>query len=212
MGWIDEWVQPGMAVLDVGANVGDCVRPLGQRVGGTGHVWAIEPVVALHDQLARSASCVTVLPPLAVSDHEGEEWFYLGAKSPHGSLYAYNVLDPTGEAVRVRVATLDGLQATGELPSRLDAIKVDAQGAEAAILRGARQILSVQRPIWYLEIWPLGLTQAGDSVDVLCALLQSSHYLPHGQTWERVMADAMRCQGHGATDVLFYPAEMRVTV
>lgn len=55
---------------------------------------------------------------------------------------------PTGH-LRVRSIALDPLIARGELPLP-DVIKMEVEGAEGAVLRGARNLLAARRTIWFV--------------------------------------------------------------
>jgi FkbM family methyltransferase len=190
-----------MTVVDIGANVGSYTTQLRQLVGPTGTVIAIEPQAALIPGL--HALGATVIHA-AVTDHEGTVILHHSRQTPHASLTLANVLEPTGTSEAVRGVTLDGLQRSGELPMGVAFLKVDTQGAEAAVVRGAAWLMRTQAPIWYLELWAQGLVNAGDSVPGLCALGEASGYTPEG-TWAGLIAAAAQHQGHGSIDMLWQP-------
>jgi len=198
------YVREGMIVLDIGANIGAVSEALMRDVGPTGAVYAIEPQAALREAFAHRCPGVRWLRA-AVTDSDGMICLYHSRETPHASVYLPNVLAPTGETEWVRSVTLDSLQASGELPGRLDYIKVDTQGAEMAVLRGASQLLQRRHAAWYLEVWPFGLQQAGTSIDALCEVLAAAGLTPHDTTWDRIGEDALRLQGHASMDVLFVP-------
>lgn len=203
MDWLD-YVQPGMTVVDIGANIGGYTAGLKERAGPTGLVIAIEPNPAAIAQLC-SVNADRILQ-IAVSDVEGQAQFYFGTLTEHGSLVKANVLNPTGEAMNIPVATIDGLQRRRDLPTPIDFVKVDAQGAEAAILRGAARCLARQEAIWYLELWSEGLDQAGDSVEDVAHVAENAGYvLENGDSWSEVCAKARTQHGHGSIDVLMVP-------
>jgi hypothetical protein len=58
---------------------------------------------------------------------------------------------------------------------KVDFIKIDVQGWEAAVLKGAGQTLSQNRPLCVrVEIWPTGLRRAGSSPQEVVALLEGA--------------------------------------
>lgn len=204
MDWIARCVRPGMTVVDVGANVGKVAKPLAAAVGPTGQVVAIEPHAQLADQLR---GCGATVLTLALGDHDGVVGLHHSRLTPHASVYLENVLEPIDQVEVVRLATLDQLQQTGEVPTPVHAIKIDAQGAEAAIVRGASQLLARDRPAVFLEIWPMGLTHAGSSVAALCDTLDALGYAPYHNSWPVIADGAAHCEGHAALDVLCLPKE-----
>lgn len=67
--------------------------------------------------------------------------------------------DATGvQTVTVDVKTIDGLVQSGELEPP-DLIKIDVEGAEAHVLRGARQTLSTYHPDLFLEVHTAALVK-----------------------------------------------------
>ena len=73
--------------------------------------------------------------------------------------------------LEVEVALLDSIVAG----RKVHFIKIDVQGWEASVLRGARQTLWVNRPLTVrVEIWPSGLRRAGSSVDEVVDLLENA--------------------------------------
>jgi len=201
------WEWPGLCgatVVDIGANVGSVSRSFLERIG-SGHLYAIEPHAALCAQLQELPGLSVI--HAAVSDHEGTTVLYHSEHTPHASLYPANVLAPTDSSEVVPLVTINGLIARGALPAQIDFIKVDAQGAETAILRGASQLLAQQHTAWYVELWPLGLTQAGSSLRELCDLLQAAGLVPFEDTWDTVYAQAVGQVGHASHDVLVVPSQ-----
>jgi Methyltransferase FkbM domain len=79
--------------------------------------------------------------PAAAADRPGtaafrtEETGYMGQLHPDGEL-------------TVPVVTLDDLAATHQV--RADVVKLDVEGGEAEVLRGARRILTEDRPVVFL--------------------------------------------------------------
>lgn len=200
-------VPAGTVAVDVGANQGShLTKQLRTLVGPTGRVIAIEPNPTLVPSILQCEPTAEVLS-VAVTDQTGPVWLYLGQQSPHASLWAANVLNPTGERLLVRGVTLDELQATGELPAPISVLKVDIQGGEAAMLRGAVGLLQTQRPCWYIELWASGLRTAGDSLEAVRTLYEASDYQPLDLSWDTCCARANGCSGHGAVDVCIVPRE-----
>lgn len=77
-------------------------------------------------------------------------------------------------SVAVPVRSLDSLCA--ELDFRPDLIKVDVEGFELAVLRGAQGILRLERPLLFLEVHPRRLGALGSSATAVATLLASCGY------------------------------------
>jgi FkbM family methyltransferase len=152
-------VQPGMHVIDVGAHVGAYALRLAALVGETGSVTAIEPLPDHADCLLAGAEAngfrerVEALR-VAAAECSGERDLATGT-SPNEASHAF--LIPTdGDLVsstasrRVPVARLDDVARRRPVAF----IKIDVEGAESLVIRGASQLLADDRPIVLMELHP----------------------------------------------------------
>ena len=140
--WIDghvvDAVKPGMVVCDVGANFGYYTLLMAEKVGQSGHVHAFEPNPRVANLLRQSVAVNgfasrTTVHELALGDTEAELSLHVDEASMGGG---YVTIEPTGLPVRCR--RLDDVLGAD---ARIDFLKVDVEGAEDAVLRGAEQIL-----------------------------------------------------------------------
>lgn len=171
-------LKAGMAMIDVGANIGHYAMVAAAAVGPSGRVAAFEPepenFAALRANLALNGFASATAEQLALGARDGELTLYRDAANRGGhSLLRANVQKPAGET-RVRVVTLDGYAARNLAGRKIGFIKLDVQGAEAEVLAGARAILSRDHPGLLLEFWPHGIAAMGGDpmklVDDLLAL------------------------------------------
>lgn len=145
---------PGV-VFDVGANRGEYTYVL-EKIVGPANTYAVEPVPHLCSELRRLFPKVHVLR-LALSDTEG----VLTLKTPvvRGStLWTRSTLEPfveEGETAavleEVRVQPLDLLCEQLQVHG-VRFIKIDVEGHEMRVLRGARNVLETYHPILLIEI------------------------------------------------------------
>ncbi len=159
-------IAPGSVVFDVGANVGFLSLLAGRLVGQTGRVIAFEPAPVALAYLRRHvalnhATNVEVIA-VAASDHNGRARF-----SSAGALEMGHLADE-GD-VDVETASLDTLVEAGIVPTP-DVIKIDVEGAELAVLHGARTIMVASRPVLVLSTHGLGSHEAS------CSFLRSLGY------------------------------------
>ena len=140
------WVRPGATVIDIGAHVGYYTLLASMLAGDSGSVWAFEPEPTNAAFLRRHMylnNCRNVqVEELAVSNTNGHSRFLCGKGSGTGHL------DRTGD-MEVRTVRLeDFCSARGITPS---AIKIDVEGAEAAVLEGAKELILRARPVIFLS-------------------------------------------------------------
>ena len=131
----------GGAAIDAGANVGVLATLLAARAGPTGRVECFEPhpllVERLRENVARYAPQATV-HALALSDRAGFARLVTPPDFAANEGLGRLADGPTNEGVEVPTATLDALFPT----ARFDVLKLDVEGHEAAVLRGAHGLLS----------------------------------------------------------------------
>lgn len=156
----------GGVVLDVGANVGAYALLFGQWVGPCGTVVAFEPQPEIHRGLAahirlNRLEAVVRPVPSAVSDREASSaWLVAGsageARLAAASDRAADAAPPPGTPTAV--VSLDRFCARERLQP--DVIKIDVEGWELAVLRGARELIARSPGLalfveMHPSIWPL---------------------------------------------------------
>lgn len=177
--WIARAVAPGMAVVDVGAQLGAYTLALAQAVGAGGRVLALEPDARNFDLLTRAAPRWR-LPQadarlLAAADYTGWTTLHRSRRDPAD----HRIVSAASDRLRVtvRAVCLDELLA--DWP-RVDLIKLAVQGAEVLVLRGARRTLAAQPELRLLcTIAPALLERAGAGADALFAPLAALGLRPH---------------------------------
>jgi FkbM family methyltransferase len=134
-------LRPGMTFVDVGANKGDFTLLASNLAGNSGRVISIEPeptnLSALNRSIALNGYDNIQVIPAALSDRDGTANLQIGATSGAHTLSSeFSGL----RRVEVPTRTLDGVVAEQRLGS-VDMIKIDVQGFELAVLRGASETL-----------------------------------------------------------------------
>lgn len=187
-------VQPGMGVLDIGANHGLYALSLAKRLQRQGRVIACEPASAPGGMLERSIAengleSVLKLLRVGLSDHEGEAQLNIGTNSELNSLNATGATP--GQTETVRLTTLDALLASADWPAdfRVDVLKLDAEGEEIRILQGGARFFGEQDPLVLFE-WKHGNEPNTGLLEAFTALDYDLYRLVPGlQALVPVMAD-----------------------
>jgi FkbM family methyltransferase len=173
-------------VYDIGANAGFISTHLAQMLAGRApKIYAFEPVPATFAKLAQSVERLGLTASVhpvaaAVVDSPGpvrisysEKNSLLAQVSPRGlNARVGNKLAPA------KGITLDQFCASGEAFPKL--VKIDVEGSEVAVLRGARSLLSrPDRPAILFEHNPVALTESGCSLRTVTDLLPgyALHYV-----------------------------------
>jgi FkbM family methyltransferase len=204
-------VAAGDVAVDVGAHIGFFTMRLADTVGEGGHVHAFEPVARNADLLARSIvesrfeSRVTLVRA-AVSDAGGEAVLRVGRDRLNtGGAFLGEASTAGDDGLdRVRVATLRLDDAGVRRPVRL--IKMDVEGAEPRVVRGAPGILRDDRPFIVSEVHPEQLARVSGSSPAaffgdLAALGYVAHTIEAGAIGAPIDAAAI----DGVVTVVFRP-------
>jgi len=145
--------------VDIGAHAGSWTRPLARLVPA-GHVYAFEALPYYAEALRRLmqitlTSNVTVINA-AISDQPGTvqiAWRTKAGRKLTGNTHLATSSESNEvECVSVPAITLDGWQTSLPTGARVGFVKIDVEGAELFILRGAKDFLQKHRPVIFLEI------------------------------------------------------------
>lgn len=145
--WIDHHVlyavQPGMTVCDVGAAFGYYTLLMAEKVGARGRVHAFEPNPSLAALLEQSVAVNGFHPrvtihQLALGAEDGELRLHVDRESVGGAFLSPADAQAGTDAVPVVVRRLDDLVPADQ---KVDFLKIDVEGFEAAVMAGARATL-----------------------------------------------------------------------
>ena len=155
-------LKNGNTVFDVGANRGDFTVLFSNIVGPTGSVHAFEPVPSTFAGLDNRIKAECRFQNVAISNNAvGDTPGVVQIQVPAGdsgqaSLKNHTIASwsrPEREVFDCSVVTLDSYVAEHKI-DRVDLIKVDVEGAELWVFRGARQTMDRFRPIIHAECLP----------------------------------------------------------
>jgi len=177
----DSIVEPklGDIVSDIGAYVGDTALWFSKAVGPQGKVYAFEPepsnFAKLKANLERNKVTNVIPLQLALSENEGEMRVSSGAGS--------SVITQAGTGKSVKVTTIDKFVEANTLP-RVDFIKMDVEGYESKVLKGAQETIKTFKPSLALSAYHRG----DDLIELTKFLLKLNpnyrFYLRHcGPSW-----------------------------
>ncbi len=180
-------VRTGDVVLDIGANIGDTALHIAKILNNKGTVYAFEPSPGVFKRLEKNVSINPFsnvkLFNVALGDAEGELSFVSTREQHTGGAYVSKDLK-TG--TQVKVTTLDRFVEQNNIV-HIDLIKVDTEGFELFIVKGAENTLRKLRPTLFMEVSENLLQRAGTSGSQLIALLESLKYrCSHAETGETI--------------------------
>ena len=133
---IDEEVEPGMVVAEVGANVGYQTLRIARNMANRGHIYAAEPDIRNYELLEwtiqqNGLGDMVTLSDVAVCDHVGNTEFHVAKKATN-----LNSIRRTKNAKKPKTVACTTLSAFTPEDAPANFVKMDIEGAEVDVLRG----------------------------------------------------------------------------
>jgi FkbM family methyltransferase len=187
------WIRPGALVLDIGANIGAHSLPLARAVGADGRVVAIEPSDYAFARLkANAAANPELLPRLvpiqaaltadatAPASEETVRFYSRWPLRGGGGDRHPKHLGAPETAGAARFLTLDTLlqelRHANAIERPVAFIKLDVDGHELDVLRGATHTLATEKPPILIEIAPHVQDEVPQRLDDLLGILAAHGY------------------------------------
>lgn len=208
------YAAPGSTVVDVGANIGFFTVRFASWVGARGSVIAIEPEQvnfrSLCARVNRLKITDNVVPVQAAAvERSGEVRLELNPDHPADHRVA-------AVGVPVPAVSIDDLIGQRGWPV-VSLIKIDVQGSELQVIRGASETLRRFMPALYVEFHELSLLEAGTSSSELLGEVTTLGYAPAflnpEGAWQRISPAqlAIEMKARGYLDVLLLRADAPLT-
>lgn len=145
------FLQPGMVVVDVGANIGAHTLAFADKVGSTGHVISFEPEITNYHMLAGNVALNELQHVTTFNAAVGPEAGYCRVQRYDPAFegnFGMVRTDPEEERGThvVRQMSIDDLNL-----QVCHLIKADVEGAELRVLSGATVTIERCKPVLYLE-------------------------------------------------------------
>lgn len=156
------YVQPGMTVLDIGANIGFFSMLSASLVGPQGHVISIEPngrnVRLL--EASRRANGFSQVEIHNVAAHTEAATLVLNTAHSNGTVGALS-----DDLHALMLSEIVPAQAVDTIVNgrKVDFIKIDVEGAELKALKGAEKTIVAHRPVIVSEFSHTGIHEGGDA-------------------------------------------------
>ncbi len=210
---LDHLLADGAICFDIGAEYGLYTLTFARRIGERGRVFSFEPLPGPHRFLARVVRWLRVpnvtVHRLALGDRIHDATLSLPRRRwlpVHGRAFVADEATGPGpneefareERVESAVSTVDRAVAEAGL-TRVDFIKIDVEGYEPAVLRGALRTLERFRPTLLIEIEDRHLEKFRASSATIIDLLAPHGYQMHALVdgaWRPVEAVSERIRNY----------------
>jgi FkbM family methyltransferase len=153
---VANWIKPGSVVWDVGANMGVVSFVAAGLAGPAGKVYAFEPDTLMLRLLRRSAllnpqAAPVEVIPCAVGASISLNRFNIALHNRSTNFLEGFGTGLTGGIRETQTVLTVPLDWAAEQIPPPDFLKIDVEGAELDVFRGAAQMLSAQRPVIIFE-------------------------------------------------------------
>jgi len=165
---LGQYLQPNDVFVDIGANFGLHTVYAAKLVGEQGRVFAFEPVDnhlnLLHKNLDLShvRERVEIVSSALSNSAESSLTFYLPPEEEIAVTASLSAESENLEAIKVSNARLDDYWS--DIDRQIKLIKIDVEGAELEVLRGAEELLRRWKPKLLIEVHGFALPSFGTSV------------------------------------------------
>ncbi|HUQ95868.1 MAG TPA: FkbM family methyltransferase [Bryobacteraceae bacterium] len=177
-------LRPGMTAFDVGCSYGILTCLISRMVGEAGFVHAFEANSEVVEWTARTIQLNAIesrvrLTCCCVGESSGGEveFFRVPGAGSVASTRNAEILKfhAAAESEPIPLLSLDDYCATIERAP--DCLKIDVEGSECLVLRGARRLLERHRPALVLETHGLEINGLGGDVGEVCGMLDAAGYV-----------------------------------
>ena len=135
------FIPDARTIFDVGANLGQTAKTY-RNLFPDADIWSFEPFPSTFANLRNALPSDRFHPvPKALSDAIGTATLQLGHQPTTHSFLVRN--ESTGQSVEVQTDTIDHFCQENNVSS-IDILKIDVEGAESKVLRGANRMLREQ--------------------------------------------------------------------
>ena len=158
--YINNAIKEGNTVLDIGAHKGGYLYYMQKLVGKKGQVHAFEPQSMLFQYLEKMKPIMhwdnVTINNIALSDNDSTATLYIPSNltgqssSPSATIYEQHNLGAVTKTETVHTTSLD--QYCEKHQIKPDVLKIDVEGNELKVFKGAIQILQKYKPKIIVEI------------------------------------------------------------
>lgn len=178
----NQFIQPGMIVIDIGANIGNYTLIACKAVGQSGMVYSFEPVDTNFKMLSRHIemnilSDIVQLENLGVwSENKFLQFSLFDTElDDNFTNYIMGEYDNVAKTTGCLSVSLDKYFEDKNI-DRLDLIKMDIEGSEYFALQGAKNLIEKFRPVILMEINRINCQTIGYDSNIIADFFKELDY------------------------------------
>lgn len=179
-------IRPGMVVVDVGGNIGQYTLLAAKRVGQQGQVHTFEPASLNYSIIERNIcrngfQDRVVLNKMALTSERKPGYMMIANDGGSNAIATPENLSRPEDAPHleeIECETLDHYLQTHRI-DRVDVLKIDAEGCDFEVLKGAVNTLKTHGPLLFVEFAERVLKKYGASSQDMLKFLLDLGYVPY---------------------------------
>ena len=143
-------LKPDSNCIDVGCHKGEILDIILKKAPKGTH-YGFEPIPYLYNNLKKKYNGKATILPYALAEKNGTSTFQLVKNAPAYSgikKRKYNIDHPDIEEIKVELKVLDEVIPAS---TKIDFIKIDVEGAELGVLKGASKLIKRDKPYIIFE-------------------------------------------------------------
>ncbi len=202
--WLD-CCRGKKTVFDIGAHIGLYTIPASKGIQPGGKIYAFEPSEANKVYLMRhfrynNIDNAVIIPYLVGEESKKEQIFYENRRTnPMNSLHPKKNIGLYEKVTKKQVALDDFVRWNGIEPQ---VIKIDVEGAEYNVLKGACEVMNKYAPVIFLSVHPKQLILFESSTAGLLDLINKLQYAAYNcdgnEVSELEFGEYMLCKNSGS--------------
>lgn len=175
-----EHLRPNALVVDAGANFGNYTLVAAKYVGAKGRVIAFEPNAETFALLRANIALLdhdnVTAVQAGLSDCPGEMALVIDRANPGGHSFTQENVGEVGARITTPIDSLDHYLSSHQIDTPVSLIKIDVQGFEGKVIRGAAGVILRDRPVVFVEVMPEAMANAGDDYRAQMAFFKDADY------------------------------------
>lgn len=182
--YIRKIVKTGSVVIDIGANVGVYTIALSREVGDSGAIYSFEPILSTYEILVSNVRHMSLKNVTTINMGLSEKKETLLMEIPHydeggENYYQSRIVDkanlvPDLRHYEINVTDLDSYLKEKKVEA-VDFIKIDVEGHELNVIKGALTTLDTFKPAMFIEVSG-SIDEAGTNAQLVNQLIVKRGY------------------------------------
>jgi len=176
--------KPGMIILDIGANIGYLALRLAKKVGNEGRIYSFEPDAdnykkAVHNINELNPWCNNIyIENMGLGDKKGQYKLFIMDELNNGMHQVHDYVPDKPYSI-INIEVLDEYVSEKQMPAP-GLIKIDTEGYEMNILKGAVKTIVKYKPVLFIELDDNNLRGQNSSAKEIVTFLKAMGYILRG--------------------------------